>query len=492
MPKAPKALTDILKNAKPSEPPPPEFVPIPGRPVALEVGTNASSILLSASNSGPDKQISLASPFGRPPLEPGQKPPEPITPILEPESEEEISAAEAEWDKLRDAELENEMEEITPKDIDFVPPQIGEGAFLKQPDSDLVHEIEDNQEEEEAEEQEVLARSPEPTAKELQLLEELAELRKANRDLRERYNVASNKDGVEMALATVSVERTEKECALIKLEDACRQIKKLKSQPSAKLPDWLGRDVRVAFPCYKTTNPATAMALVALALDFGKERIGFLPGLGDARIANSRNRLAAQFLETGAKWCLWLDDDMIPTVGRPQFTRDFIGATPEEVPDKVLGVHVLDRLMAAGKHLVGATYFGRRKYSPAMFKEGIDNPIAYEKAKKLTGEVIPCEWVATGCMLVHRDVFIGIQNRHPELAPNDKRKNWDFFQEGEGETGGEDVMFCRRAKAAGYQPYVDTGCLCLHVGAQVFGNWNTTNPLIRPIGATPMETNWWK
>jgi hypothetical protein len=505
MPKAPKALRDILQRSKPFEPLPPEIVPIPDKPVAIEAGS-AQGVLLSATNSGPIKQISLASPFGRPPLEPGQAAPVPATPLLSQEEDFPASKTAKLWAEIAqempgeseleeaDAELEAQLEA---EGIHDAGPEV-----IHAPDPGLVRKTEVASFMPEESEFTVTAKGvasigaasidqSSPTEREAKLIQELDELRKEKRAIQEKYNVATNKDGLELALAAVSAERIEKECVQIRLEDANRQIKKLQEKGGVKLPEWKGRDVRVAFPCYKTTNPATAMALVALSLDFGKDRIGFLPGLGDARIANSRNRLADQFLKTEATWCLWLDDDMIPTVGRPQFTRDFIGASPEEVPDKVLQVHVLERLMAAGKHLVGATYFGRRKYSPAMFKEGIDNPIAYEKAQKVTGEVIPCEWVATGCMLVHREVFIGIQRACPELGPQDKRTYWDFFQEGEGESGGEDVMFCMRAKKAGYQAYVDTGAQCFHVGFCAYGFHNTENRMIRPIGATNMETKWW-
>ena len=59
-----------------------------------------------------------------------------------------------------------------------------------------------------------------------------------------------------------------------------------------------GRDIMVGFPCYKTTNPVTAFALVAMALDFGRDKIRFDMSIGDAMIYHSRNMIAHKFLET--------------------------------------------------------------------------------------------------------------------------------------------------------------------------------------------------
>lgn len=39
---------------------------------------------------------------------------------------------------------------------------------------------------------------------------------------------------------------------------------------------------------------------------------------------------------------------------------------------------------------------------------------------------------------------------------------------------GEDVIFCRRAMAAGHQPFLDMGLLVGHAGHCVYGPHNTT------------------
>lgn len=232
--------------------------------------------------------------------------------------------------------------------------------------------------------------------------------------------------------------------------------------------EWEGRDLCVLFPCYKTTNPATAWALVALALDLGKERARFDMEMGDAMIVNTRNKLADRFLASGCKWSLWLDDDVIPPIGRAEWFRRTCYA--EGMPDEIAGRHVVNRLIGSGKTIIGGTYWGRRKGSPPM-SSVLEDATAVRSVRSMPDRVMPVDWVATGCLLVHRDVYLGIKEKFPELAPEGKRKEWDFFRK-ESDSG-EDVAFCHRAKEAGHQPFMDAGLQCAHVGYIPWGAWNT-------------------
>lgn len=242
------------------------------------------------------------------------------------------------------------------------------------------------------------------------------------------------------------------------------------------LPEFNGRDLCVLFPCYKTTNPVTAMALVALALDFTIEKIRFEMDLGDADITHSRNKLARKFLESEAQWAFWLDDDVIPPIGRPGWLKT-LGNLPNTYPDSIAGEHVIKRLMSHQKTFVGATYYGRRPDGPPMFGEAMSDKNARVAARNYSNELRATAWVGTGCLLVHRNVFLAIQKQFPELHRKaaDGSMIWGFFDKVEADEAGEDVQFCRRAKAAGHQPYVDLGCQALHVGYMVYGAHNTKN-----------------
>lgn len=223
-----------------------------------------------------------------------------------------------------------------------------------------------------------------------------------------------------------------------------------------------GRDIMVGFPCYKTTNPVTAFALLALALDYGRDKIRFEMSIGDAMIYHSRNVLAQKFLETEAKWLLMLDDDIIPCIGRPTWMRHWVHGA-RNVLDLPLQRNVLARLIGANKTLIGGAYFGRQEGGAIMCSD----LTLGTKAKSYPDEVVPVDWVATGCMLVHRKVFEDIQKKYPELAtPNNPSYKFDYFLP--MKDGGEDVAFCKRAKNSGHQPNIDLGLPVFHVGYKTY------------------------
>ena len=226
--------------------------------------------------------------------------------------------------------------------------------------------------------------------------------------------------------------------------------------------EFAGRDIFVGFPCYKTTNPVTAFAMIAMALDFGKDKIRFDMSIGDAMIYHSRNKIAQKFLETDAKWLLMIDDDIIPCIGRPNWMRSTVTST-KNVPDAPLQRHVLQRLIGANKTLIGGAYFGRQEGGPLMCSDRSLEP----KARAYQDEVAPVDWVATGCMLVHRKVFDDIKEKYPELNSPIANGEFDYFHPINSVTG-EDVSFCKRAKAAGHQPHIDLGLPVFHVGYKTY------------------------
>lgn len=236
---------------------------------------------------------------------------------------------------------------------------------------------------------------------------------------------------------------------------------------------WEGRKLAVLFPCYKLTNAATAWSLTALALDLGKEKAFFDMELGDAMIYHARNKLAHRFVESGREWSLWLDDDIIPPIGRAAWFK-YIGRLPEDFPDAIAGQHIVTRLISHGKTIVGGTYFGRQPGGPPMCSE-MYRPDFVRDARAMKDGIRSVDWVATGALLVHRQVFLDIQAKFPDLAPDEFRKEWDYFRP--TEKGGEDVAFCARAREAGHEVFVDTGLQCLHVGWACYGAHNTNVPL---------------
>jgi hypothetical protein len=271
--------------------------------------------------------------------------------------------------------------------------------------------------------------------------------------------------------------------------------------------NWQSKDLALLLPWYKSTNPLTAFCLLAL---FDRTRMATMLNFGDAFIIHSRNVLVRQFLESGFPWSLWIDDDMIVPWGNATW---FNNVTGFGLPEKFAGMHAINRLRSHNKSLVGALYFGRHRGGKPMYCEGCT--IAGEEAFARSGPhltVKPTRWVATGCLLVHRSVYLDIQAKFPELAPRHPREPWNFFTPSEHdlvrhvsaamnrledphksaedkvqealtllEAGrkhsraasylgqGEDVCFCVRAAQAGHQPFVDLGLLCGHHGSIVYG-----------------------
>jgi len=80
-------------------------------------------------------------------------------------------------------------------------------------------------------------------------------------------------------------------------------------------------------------------------------------------------------------------------------------------------------------------------------------------------DLIECDGLGAGCLLVHRRVFEAIED--------------PWFKYSDKSALGEDFDFCRKAQAAGFKIYIDPGVICGHqekalVGHQQFLNWVST------------------
>ena len=280
----------------------------------------------------------------------------------------------------------------------------------------------------------------------------------------------------------------------IKTEDARQESKR-----------WEGRQVCVVFPWYKTSSPKTVFSLMSL-LD--RTRMAVMLDYGDAFIAHSRNKLADQFLKTGLEWMLTVDDDMILPFGNSALFKSFTGF---KCADKFAGMNTVDRLLSHGKTLVGALYMGRWTHGRPVYAEA-NQKAEEEWARKGPHDVVkPTQWVGTGCMLIHRTVFLDIEKKFPILARGSGGTGGQWFTSSEhdlkqsaveclsilrdstvpetvrvaevlskleqgmhyssrnsGLGVGEDVIFCRRAGQSGHQPHVDCGLRCGHIGEFVY------------------------
>lgn len=269
--------------------------------------------------------------------------------------------------------------------------------------------------------------------------------------------------------------------------------------------------VMLGLPFYKTTNPITTFCLMQL-LD--KRRMSTVLNYGDAYVIHSRDACVSAFLESDMDWLLMLDDDLVISCGNAKLFNQY---TDFNLPEKFSGLHAVDRLLSHGKTLIGALYFGRNKHGLPMYCEGACNPTEAAYARKAPYDLIKqTRWVATGCLLIHRNVFLDIEKRFPRLGRQKGEQRVNFFSPSEdkimevvdrtremlsngpmdGEKAlrafemleqgaaearrenslgqGEDVCFCRRAAASGHVAYVDMGLILGHISSgTVYGPTNT-------------------
>lgn len=156
-------------------------------------------------------------------------------------------------------------------------------------------------------------------------------------------------------------------------------------------------------------------------------------------ISVARNRLVAGALK--ADYLLFLDSDM-------------------ELP-----VDLIDRLFAHKKDVVSALAFSRGyPHDPMTYREWKVG--AYYRSR-LTGGLIDVDATGCACLLIKTDVFNKIE------------KPWFDFSVYKGtECKGEDIVFCEKLKAAGYEIFVDTGLECGHISDRVIGSNDWRKPTV--------------
>jgi len=286
---------------------------------------------------------------------------------------------------------------------------------------------------------------------------------------------------------------------------------------------WAGKEVFIAAPFYKSTNPGTLFSLLAL---WDRPKYGFRHRSGDAFIVHARNTLMNDFLASGLPYCQWIDDDMIFPCGQAAWMNQ---ATGMNLPEKFAGLHGINQLKSRNKSLIGALYFGRNLYGRALYAEAMqETPEGNaENARAHSApfdEVKETAWVGTGGLFHSRQVPLDIMKECPHLAPQHSSEVFHFFSNsadavmksftemqakvdnisvivrgGEAEKAskilfdlaaqmrqaaadvitqnrlqqGEDQLFCQRAKQAGHQPHVDMSVVCGHLGSVTWGPHNT-------------------
>jgi len=165
------------------------------------------------------------------------------------------------------------------------------------------------------------------------------------------------------------------------------------------------------------------------------EPIVRVPVSGSLLVAE-RNRLIEMFWESGADYMLCIDSDL--------------GWNPYSVM----------RLLNSGKDFCGGVYPGR-KGNGFTFRPALQPDKQIEMCPET--KLLKMEHIPAGFMLFSRKVIATMREKFPELyySPKDPRNDSEsafcFFDTEvyEGEFWGEDYVFCRRVREAGFDIWID-------------------------------------
>lgn len=269
--------------------------------------------------------------------------------------------------------------------------------------------------------------------------------------------------------------------------------------------------VALGLSSYKSMCPQTCISLMGL---LARRKMTLLLSSGDAFISHSRNTVAEKFLETDCEWLFSVDDDVVAPFGDSAW---FAAQTGFSFPEPFASRNILDQLLSRCKTICGAVYFGRTPGGRPTYAEGFKSEAEANYAR--SGPHDNCKqtrWCGTGALLIHRQVFLDIEERFPRLSRARNNGHPHFFTATEhrlldqleklrdtlaqgAQTGekslaayqhierifaeshrqsnlgmGEDVAFAVRAAEAGHQSWIDHSIICGHVGSAVYGPHNTS------------------
>ena len=164
-------------------------------------------------------------------------------------------------------------------------------------------------------------------------------------------------------------------------------------------------------------------------------------------IGASRGKITQRILKDGCDYLFFLDDDTIPPVG------------------------VVDMLMASDKPVIGAWVRQRKhNYYPMVMREEKEDGsglIGIIDPPPDTPNLIACHGIHMACTLIKRKVLEKIQ----EMSP-DEDNPWF-----EGARFGEDVIFSRKAREAGFDIWCDPRIKCTHLRDKIKVNDETVDIL---------------
>ena len=187
---------------------------------------------------------------------------------------------------------------------------------------------------------------------------------------------------------------------------------------------------------------------------------------GCSVVSRARNMIAHEFLKSDCDHLLFIDSDM------------------NFEPDSVL------RLLAWNqtKPIVGGAYESRKEGK--IYILSLDGDKEHIQMDAMGN--VKARRIATGFMMIQRQVFEKLAEMHPEWEHKDNTSDamlhsfFDFKVTRDGYIG-EDFLFCDRAQEAGFSVWIDPtiklGHMGIHEFKSDFGN-DVLYPLLKPVDAT--------
>lgn len=122
--------------------------------------------------------------------------------------------------------------------------------------------------------------------------------------------------------------------------------------------------------------------------------------------------------------------------------------------DMCFAPEVLERLIERNKEIVGANYYKRNLQKQSVV--GYENEQGYY-SKETIPDFDTCAFTGTGCLLIDLKVFDKLEKPYFAFADKDNQ-----------DEVGEDVFFCRKARKAGFEVWVDNTVDVGHIGEYIF------------------------
>lgn len=252
------------------------------------------------------------------------------------------------------------------------------------------------------------------------------------------------------------------------------------AQQPDELTHWMGREVFIGIPAYRSINPETHYTLFANYAKYGPEKIA-MQMIKRTTIHEGRNILIDKFMQTDAKRIIMVDDDMVIPFGNAAYINSNHQAN---LPVEIAGRVGLSRLLSHGseKGVVGGLYFGRHRAGKAQCSGGFESDAENAKFHRHEYEgAVAQRWVGTGWIKIERWVIEKMRahidaGNWPELKPENDTRWYGYFTPLKVGVG-EDVSFGVRCGKIGIQSYVDAGLECLHIGDRSYCSTNTSYSL---------------